>query len=95
MANLRSVIDFFNKKREQKALRGEDDRENFIRRYQAFREVLKYNNEVLLLMADMQEKATGVFVFDKAYVQSSYQAVSISTSFVTVSINSLDFLIAK
>jgi len=70
------MFDFFSKKRQQKALRDEDEKELFIRKYKAFREVLKNNNEVLMKMGDMQEKATGAFVFDKAYVQSSYQAVA-------------------
>ena len=29
---------------------------------------LKSNNKVLMTMADMQEKARGAFVFDRAYV---------------------------
>ena len=70
------VFDFFSKKRQQKALTDEDDRALFVERYKAFREVLKNNNEVLMTMADMQEKASGAFVFDTAYVESSYQAVS-------------------
>ena len=70
------VFDFFSKKRQQKALRDEDDKALFIERYKAFREVLKKNNEVLMTMADMQEKANEAFAFDRAYVQSSYQAVS-------------------
>ena len=70
------MFDFFSKKRQQKALKDEDDKALFIERYKAFREVLKKNNEVLMTMADMQEKASGAFAFDRAYVQSSYQAVS-------------------
>jgi len=70
------VFDFFSRKRQQKAIKDEDDRELFIQRYKAFREVLKNNNEVLMTMADMQEKASGAFVFDRAYIQSSYQAMS-------------------
>ncbi|MES0362843.1 MAG: PEP/pyruvate-binding domain-containing protein [Desulfobacteria bacterium] len=73
---LRPVVEFFSKKRQQKALRDEDDKALFILRYKAFREVLRNNNEVLMTMADMQEKATGAFLFDKAYVESSYQAVA-------------------
>ena len=72
----RTMFNFFNKKRQQKALRDEDDKALFIERYKAFREVLKSNNEVLMTMADMQEKASGTFVFDRAYVQSSYQAMA-------------------
>jgi len=70
------MFDFFSRRRQQKALRDEDDRALFILRYKAFREVLRNNNEVLMTMADMQEKAAGAFLFDNAYVQSSYQAVA-------------------
>ncbi len=73
---LKPMFDFFSKKRQEKALRDEDDRALFVERYRAFREVLKNNNEVLMTMGDMQEKATGAFVFDKAYVRSSYEAVA-------------------
>lgn len=76
MPNFRSVFDFFSKKKQEKAIREEDDREFFIQRYKAFREVLKSNNEVLMAMGDMQEKASGAFVFDRAYVQSSYESVA-------------------
>ncbi|MBE9569531.1 MAG: hypothetical protein IMF11_02810, partial [Proteobacteria bacterium] len=70
------MFDFFRKRRERKTLRDEEDRALFVQRFNAFRQVLKSNNEVLMTMADMQEKATGDFVFDRAYVQSSYQAMS-------------------
>ncbi len=70
------MFNFFRKRREQKALEEEDDKVFFVQRFKAFRQVLKSNNEVLMTMADMQEKASGDFVFDRAYVQSSYQALS-------------------
>jgi pyruvate,water dikinase len=70
------MFDFFSKKRQQKALRDKDEKELFVQRYKAFREVLKNNNEVLITIGDMQEKATGAFVFDRAYVQSSFKTVS-------------------
>ncbi|MBW2037781.1 MAG: hypothetical protein JRI41_09955, partial [Deltaproteobacteria bacterium] len=70
------VFDFFRKKRQQKALRNEDDKELFVRKYKAFQNILKNNNEVLMTMADMQEKATGGFLFDRAYINSSYQRVA-------------------
>jgi pyruvate,water dikinase len=72
----RAMFDFFSKNRQEKALRDEDDKELFVKKYQAFRELLKNNNAVLMTMGDMQEKATGAFVFDRAYVTSSYQAVA-------------------
>jgi pyruvate,water dikinase len=70
------MFDIFNKKRQEKALRDEDDKELFILRYKAFREILKNNNEVLITIADMQEKTSGAFVFDRAYIKSSYQTVA-------------------
>jgi len=70
------MFDFFSKKRQQKAIRDEDDRQFFIQKYKAFREILKSNNEVLMTMADMQEKASGAFIFDRAYIQSTYKAVA-------------------
>ena len=70
------MFGFFDRKRQEKVLRDEDDRELFIQRYKAFREVLRNNNKVLITMADMQEKASGAFVFDRAYIESSYQAVA-------------------
>jgi pyruvate,water dikinase len=70
------MFDFFGKRRQKKALKDADEKALFIRRYKAFREVLKSNNELLMTMADMQEKASGAFLFDRAYIESSYQAVS-------------------
>ena len=76
MPDIWSVFDFFSKRRQQKALRDEDDKRLFIEKYRAFRDLLKSNNDVLQTMGDMQEKAGGAFVFDRAYIESSYEAVS-------------------
>ena len=70
------MFNFFKKRREQKALKEENEKALFVKRFKAFRQVLKSNNEVLMTMADMQEKANGDFVFDRAYVLSSCQAMS-------------------
>ena len=70
------MFDIFSKKRREKALRDEDDRDLYILRYKSFCEILKNNNEVLITMADMQEKTSGAFVFDRAYIKSSYQNVA-------------------
>jgi pyruvate,water dikinase len=70
------MFDFINKIRQKKARKDEDDKALFIHRYKAFRQVLKNNNEVLMAMADMQEKAGGAFVFDRAYIESSYKDVA-------------------
>ena len=83
------MFDFFSKKRQEKALREEDDKALFINRYKAFREILKNNNEVLITMADMQEKATGEFVFDRAYVLSSYETVAAGVKKIIENLNVL------
>jgi pyruvate,water dikinase len=76
MPSFWSALDFFTKKRQQKALREEDDKKLFVERYQSLRELLKHNNEVLLNMGDMQEKASGAFVFDKAYIETSCKKIA-------------------
>lgn len=76
MPSFWSALDFFSKQRQRKALRDQDDRKTFVKRYRALRELLKANNQVLFDMGDMQEKAGGAFVFDKAYVISSYESIS-------------------
>jgi pyruvate,water dikinase len=70
------MFNFFSKKRREKALRGEEEQDLFARKYKAFRELLDANNAVLSTMADMQEKASGAYVFDAAYVESSYRSVA-------------------
>ena len=84
-----TVFDVFNRKRQEKALKDEDDRALFILRYKAFQEVLKNNNKVLITMADMQEKASGAFVFDKAYIRSSYQKVAEGVTKIIENLNIL------
>ena len=71
-----SVLGFFSRRRQQKARQAEDDREVFVQKYQHFREVLRHNNAALLVMGDMQEKAGGSFVFDRAYVRSAYDSLA-------------------
>ena len=66
-----SIFDFFSKNRRDKVLNDEDEKELFVGRYRAFREILKNNHQVLMTMGDMQEKAGGAYLFDKAYIRSS------------------------
>jgi len=71
MAKFLSIFDFFSKNRRNKILNDEDEKELFVERYRAFREILKNNHQVLMTMGDMQEKAGGAYLFDKAYIRSS------------------------
>ncbi|MEW5722739.1 MAG: PEP/pyruvate-binding domain-containing protein [Thermodesulfobacteriota bacterium] len=70
-----SVKEFFFR-RVPEGDQGADDRELFVRRYQAFLEVLRNNHRVLMTLADMQEKSTGDYVFDRAFVRSAYETVA-------------------
>lgn len=83
------MFNFFSKKRREKALRGEEEKDLFTRKYKAFRELLDANNAVLATMADMQEKASGAYVFDAAYVESSYQSVAEGINRIIDSLNHL------
>ncbi len=70
------MFPFFSKKRRQKALKGVDEKAVFTRKYKAFQELLNSNNAALATIGDMQEKASGTFVFDTAYVLSSYRCLA-------------------
>jgi pyruvate,water dikinase len=70
------MFNFFSKKRREKALRGVDEKELFARKYKAFKKLLDANNAALATMGDMQEKASGAYAFDMAYVKSSYRSVA-------------------
>ena len=75
MSRLWSALDFFNKNRRKKAESNQDDSALFVQHYQTFREILDSNHQVLATMADMQEKAGGVYAFDSAYVHNSCRKI--------------------
>jgi pyruvate,water dikinase len=71
MSKISAILDYFGKKRRAKAARGEDESRLFVAYYQAFRRLLDHNHQVLRTMGDMQEKAQGGYLFDRAYIRSS------------------------
>ncbi|CAB5161829.1 hypothetical protein D3OALGA1CA_5107 [Olavius algarvensis associated proteobacterium Delta 3] len=75
MKRLWSILDFFSKKRRDKALAYQDERDLFVQYYNAFRELLDSNHRVLETMADMQEKAEGTYAFDKGYLVNSFRTL--------------------
>ncbi|MDY6952255.1 MAG: PEP/pyruvate-binding domain-containing protein [Thermodesulfobacteriota bacterium] len=83
------MFNFFSKKRREKALRGEDERDLFARKYKALQELLNANNAALATMGDMQEKASGAYAFDMAYVKASYQSVAGSIRQIVDNLNLL------
>src|SRR4030066_2224056 len=58
---------FYKNNKKSEKLR-ENNKELLKRRYQSFQELLTNNNTVLELMADMEEKLSGEFLFDRHYI---------------------------
>ena len=71
MSKISDFLGRFGKKRRDKAAREEDETRLFTEYYHAFRELLHYNHVVLQTMGDMQEKAGGEYLFDRAYIRDS------------------------
>lgn len=70
-------------------MRGEDEKALFTRKYKAFQQLLNGNNTALATMGDMQEKAGGAFIFDIAYVESSYRCLAESVKQIIKNLNLL------
>jgi pyruvate,water dikinase len=51
-------------------------KEPFLIKYQSFRELLSQNNYVLELMADMEEKLSGEYLFDRRYLDYNIMAIT-------------------
>ncbi|MDI6889573.1 MAG: PEP/pyruvate-binding domain-containing protein [Thermodesulfovibrionales bacterium] len=54
----------------------EDKRELLKKRYQLYQELLSNNNTVLELMADMEEKLSGEFFFDRHYINQKISEIA-------------------
>ncbi|MGA9750474.1 MAG: hypothetical protein WBS54_01660, partial [Acidobacteriota bacterium] len=50
---------------------GEDPRRALQRKYEAFKRLVAANHAALDLMADLQAKASGEYLFDMAYVRQA------------------------
>lgn len=50
--------------------------EIFKKKYSAFQDLLNKNNQVLEIMADMKEKLSGEFLFDRQYIETNIKAVT-------------------
>ncbi|HTZ18285.1 MAG TPA: PEP/pyruvate-binding domain-containing protein [Dissulfurispiraceae bacterium] len=59
------------KRKNEEALRDNAIKEAFKSKYSAFQQLLAKNNEILELMADMEEKRSGEFLFDRRYVEKN------------------------
>ncbi len=85
------MIDFFGffksktkKIEEQKRLK-----ELFKEKYSYFQGVLQNNNHVLSLMADFEEKLTGEYLFDSAYIKTTVKSISDGVENIIKNLNAL------
>jgi pyruvate,water dikinase len=51
-------------------------KQRFKKKYQSFQELLSSNNTVLEVMADMEEKLSGEFLFDRHYIDQNIIATA-------------------
>ena len=58
-------------------------------RYAYFQRLLQANNQVLTLMADMEEKLSGDFLFDFEYIRATVQKLVQETSALVTALNGL------
>ncbi|MFZ5905937.1 MAG: PEP/pyruvate-binding domain-containing protein [Nitrospirota bacterium] len=85
MANIPKLF----KKTSEPASQSRADREILKRRYQDFQKLLATNNEVLEVMADMEEKSSGECLFDMQYIQSTVRRVQNNVLTIIQSLNAL------
>ncbi len=59
----------------------------FKEKYLSFQNLLNKNNQVLEIMADMEEKLSGEFLFDRQYIESNTEAVTAGVKDIIDSLN--------
>src|SRR3990172_13213575 len=71
-------MDFLNifKKTPKVKRRNEDVLEILRNRYLSFQSLLAENNRVLTIMADMEEKLSGEYLFDRQYIQTNARLIA-------------------
>ncbi|MEW6108750.1 MAG: PEP/pyruvate-binding domain-containing protein [Nitrospirota bacterium] len=77
------------KKDRRSALTKGEERKLFRKKYLYFKNLLSSNNEVLEIMADMEEKFSGEFVFDRYYIDSNTRKLSDKVYSIIENLNSL------
>jgi pyruvate,water dikinase len=67
----------------------DQDKTDLEKRYAHFQRLLHANNQVLAIMADMEEKLSGDYLFDFEYIRSTVQKLIIETSALVEALNGL------
>lgn len=60
-------------------------------KYQAFQNLLSTNNQVLELMADLEEKLSGEYLFDMHYIKTNVQLIGYEIVKIIESLNALSY----
>lgn len=79
----------FFKKKAQAKMDDDSVRSVIKEKYQAFQNLLAANNQVLELMADMEEKSSGEYLFDISYIKANTRLISYEVSKIIDSLNIL------
>ncbi len=74
MTNLKNLFKIFSRK--QRPLTSEPVTEEFKIKYRSFQNLLEKNNLTLELMADMEEKMSGEYLFDRHYIDANWRLIS-------------------
>src|SRR3989337_3331881 len=83
------MMGFLNifKKTPKEKRQNEDLREILRNRYISFQSLLAENNRVLTLMADMEEKLSGEYLFDRQYIQANARLIAAGVSKIIEHLN--------
>jgi pyruvate,water dikinase len=84
---MKKFTDLFRRKEQERA--PDSARAYFQRRLAAFQRLLDDNNVVLAAMADLEEKRSGEFLFDRAYLATSFNVLSGGVRSMVESLQSL------
>jgi len=82
------LLNYFKKSAQQEK-QNEAAKEVLKTRYQSFQKLLTANNQTLELMADMEEKSSGEYLFDMHYIKTNARLVSHNVLTIIKSLNAL------
>ena len=89
MFNWQKITNFFQKFRLSSEGGDAAKTDRFQIKYKAFRELLDSNNAVLEMMADMEEKLGGEFLFDRSYIDGKISAITQKIKVIIDNLNTI------
>jgi pyruvate,water dikinase len=86
---MKKLFNFFRKSATDNSQKDKDFRKALKDRYLIFQDLLGKNNQVLGLMADMEDKLSGESLFDKNYIDDTARLISEKVSEIIYDLNEL------